>query len=222
MNSVSDLRPDANIQLQLHIAYHNQLSAGSAHLDRDMFSLMWGPTVAAVSVVLSEASSLTHSISTFFWSCSEVQGACCYAGSAHLDRDMFSLMWGPTVAAVSVVLDHAEDMGTVRQALDGLLQAAKLGAYHHVDEVSVNSFQQFSWTPPVGLVKDKQHCQFLLLTVNTFLDCSSWTFPACYYNGCGQVNSCFQLLLRLPTAAIEFQLLSPSSETAILGLHCSS
>ena len=48
---------------------------------------------------------------------------------------MFSLMWGPTVAAVSVVLDHAEDMPTVRQALDGLLQAAKLGAYHHVDEV---------------------------------------------------------------------------------------
>ena len=56
-------------------------------------------------------------------------------GSGHQDRDMFSLMWGPTVAAVSVVLDHAEDMATVRQALDGLLQAAKLGAYHHVDEV---------------------------------------------------------------------------------------
>ncbi len=50
---------------------------------------------------------------------------------------MFSLMWGPTVAAVSVVLDHAEDLATVRQALDGLLQAAKLGAYHHVDEVSL-------------------------------------------------------------------------------------
>ncbi|KAL0041048.1 hypothetical protein WJX77_003321 [Trebouxia sp. C0004] len=55
--------------------------------------------------------------------------------SAHLDRDMFSLMWGPTVAAVSIVLDHAEDMSTVQQALEGLLQAAKLGAYHHVDEV---------------------------------------------------------------------------------------
>ena len=50
---------------------------------------------------------------------------------------MFSLMWGPTVAAVSVVLDHADDMSTVRQALDGLLQAAKLGAYHHVDEASL-------------------------------------------------------------------------------------
>ena len=59
------------------------------------------------------------------------------AGSAHLDRDMFSLMWGPTVAAVSIVLDHAEDVSTVRQALEGLLQAAKLGAYHHVDEVGL-------------------------------------------------------------------------------------
>lgn len=50
---------------------------------------------------------------------------------------MFSLMWGPTVAAVSVVLDHADDLSTVQQALDGLLQAAKLGTYHHVDEVSL-------------------------------------------------------------------------------------
>lgn len=54
---------------------------------------------------------------------------------------MFSLIWGPTVAAVSVVLDHADDMPTVRQALDGLLQAAKLGAYHHVDEVSYLALQ---------------------------------------------------------------------------------
>ncbi len=37
------------------------------------------------------------------------------AGSAHLDRDMFSLIWGPTVAAVSIVLDHAEDESTAQQ-----------------------------------------------------------------------------------------------------------
>ena len=48
---------------------------------------------------------------------------------------MFRLMWGPTVAAVSVVLDHAEDLGVVRQALDGLLLSAKIAAFHHVDEV---------------------------------------------------------------------------------------
>eukprot|EP00884_Botryococcus_braunii_P022699 jgi/Botrbrau1/9112/Bobra.0305s0016.2 len=52
-----------------------------------------------------------------------------------VDREMFSLMWGPTVAAVSVVLDHAEDLGVVRQALDGLLLSAKIASFHHVDEV---------------------------------------------------------------------------------------
>ena len=48
---------------------------------------------------------------------------------------MFSLMWGPTVVAVSVVLDHAEDPVILRQALDGLLLCAKIAAAHHVDEV---------------------------------------------------------------------------------------
>lgn len=48
-------------------------------------------------------------------------------------------MWGPTVAAVSVVLDHAEDVIVVRQALETLQLAAKIAAFHHVDEVSFNS-----------------------------------------------------------------------------------
>ena len=57
------------------------------------------------------------------------------AATPKLDRQMFGLMWGPTVAAVSVVLDHAEDSSIVRHALDGLLLAAKIAAFHHVDEV---------------------------------------------------------------------------------------
>ena len=48
---------------------------------------------------------------------------------------MFCLMWGPTIAAVSVVLDHASDSALVRKALDGLLTAAKIASFHHVDEV---------------------------------------------------------------------------------------
>ena len=52
-----------------------------------------------------------------------------------LDRQMFCLMWGPTIAAVSVVLDHASDPALVRKALDGLLTAAKIASFHHVDEV---------------------------------------------------------------------------------------
>lgn len=52
-----------------------------------------------------------------------------------LEQDMFALMWGPTVAAVSVVLDQAEKPAIVQQALDALTAAAKLAAYHHIDEV---------------------------------------------------------------------------------------
>eukprot|EP00803_Ostreobium_quekettii_P003636 evm.model.scf_117.13 EVM.evm.TU.scf_117.13 scf_117:109917-120401(+) len=56
-------------------------------------------------------------------------------GGHALDRDMFSLIWGPTVAAVSVVLDQAEDITTVQTALTGLKLAAKIASYYRVDEV---------------------------------------------------------------------------------------
>lgn len=63
------------------------------------------------------------------------KGDCAAAATPALDRQMFSLMWGPTVAAASVVLDHAEDPAAVRHTLDGLLQAAKVAAFHRVDGV---------------------------------------------------------------------------------------
>jgi brefeldin A-resistance guanine nucleotide exchange factor 1 len=50
---------------------------------------------------------------------------------------MFTLLWGPTVAAVSVILDHAEDPVIIRQALDGLLLCARIASCHHVDEVAL-------------------------------------------------------------------------------------
>ncbi len=48
---------------------------------------------------------------------------------------MFVLLWGPTVAAVSVVLDHADAGAVVATALGGLMHAARIAAFHHVDEV---------------------------------------------------------------------------------------
>jgi len=48
---------------------------------------------------------------------------------------MFMLVWGPTVAAVSVVLDHADNPVIVSTALEGLMHAARIAAYHHIDEV---------------------------------------------------------------------------------------
>jgi len=57
---------------------------------------------------------------------------CACAANEALERDMFGLVWGPTLAAVSVVLDNASDMGAVRRALDCLLLAARMAAYHQV------------------------------------------------------------------------------------------
>lgn len=68
-----------------------------------------------------------------------MSGSGCDAGAAgctRLERDMFVLLWGPTVAAVSVVLDHAEAADIVGTAVDGLLHAARIAAFHHVDEVT--------------------------------------------------------------------------------------
>ena len=48
---------------------------------------------------------------------------------------MFMLLWGPTIAAVSVILDHAEDTLVVRQALDSILLCARIASYHCLDEV---------------------------------------------------------------------------------------
>ena len=45
---------------------------------------------------------------------------------------MFGLVWGPTLAAVSVVLDGTGDAGVVRRALDCLVLSARMAAYHQV------------------------------------------------------------------------------------------
>lgn len=55
-----------------------------------------------------------------------------------LDRDMFTLVWGPSVAAISVILDQVEDSTTVSTTLTGLKLAAKIAFFYGVDEVIDN------------------------------------------------------------------------------------
>lgn len=59
----------------------------------------------------------------------------CVGALAAVDRQMFALLWGPTVAAVSVILDHSDDSSVTRQALDGLLLCARIASSHCIDEV---------------------------------------------------------------------------------------
>lgn len=56
--------------------------------------------------------------------------------NAALERDMFGLVWGPTLAAASVVLDGSVDARVARRAMDGLLVAARLAARHHISGVA--------------------------------------------------------------------------------------
>ena len=55
---------------------------------------------------------------------------------ASIERDMFTFVWGPTLAAVSVILDGSSDPGVARRAMHGLLIAAHLAAVHGIPDVA--------------------------------------------------------------------------------------
>ncbi|KAG8373574.1 hypothetical protein BUALT_Bualt11G0038600 [Buddleja alternifolia] len=54
---------------------------------------------------------------------------------AYLDHDMFAIMSGPTIAAISVVFDHAEYEDVYQTCIDGFLAVAKISACHHLEDV---------------------------------------------------------------------------------------
>ncbi|GAB4840057.1 hypothetical protein Ancab_020766 [Ancistrocladus abbreviatus] len=54
---------------------------------------------------------------------------------AYLDHDMFAIMSGPTIAAISVVFDHAEHEDVFQTCIDGFLAVAKISACHHLEDV---------------------------------------------------------------------------------------
>ncbi|KAJ6959949.1 ARF guanine-nucleotide exchange factor GNOM [Populus alba] len=54
---------------------------------------------------------------------------------AYLDHDMFAIMSGPTIAAISVVFDNAEHEDVYQACIDGFLAVAKISACHHLEDV---------------------------------------------------------------------------------------
>ncbi|XP_010910154.1 ARF guanine-nucleotide exchange factor GNOM [Elaeis guineensis] len=53
----------------------------------------------------------------------------------YLDHDMFAIMSGPTIAAISVVFDYAEHEEVFLTCVDGFLAVAKICAFHHLEDV---------------------------------------------------------------------------------------
>ncbi|CAL0301460.1 unnamed protein product [Lupinus luteus] len=54
---------------------------------------------------------------------------------AHLDYDMFVILSGPTIAAISVVFDNAENEEVCQICFDGFFAVAKISAYYHLENV---------------------------------------------------------------------------------------
>ncbi|KAL6839360.1 hypothetical protein ACP4OV_030630 [Aristida adscensionis] len=52
-----------------------------------------------------------------------------------LDHEMFPIMAGPAVAAISVIFDNVENEEVLKGCIDGFLSVAKLAAFYHLDDV---------------------------------------------------------------------------------------
>uniref|UniRef100_A0A1D1XJ55 Pattern formation protein EMB30 n=1 Tax=Anthurium amnicola TaxID=1678845 RepID=A0A1D1XJ55_9ARAE len=58
-----------------------------------------------------------------------------YDSQPFLDRDMFAIMSGPTIAAISVVFDYVEQEEIFHTCIDGFIAVAKISACHHLEDV---------------------------------------------------------------------------------------
>ncbi|XP_050230369.1 ARF guanine-nucleotide exchange factor GNOM-like [Mercurialis annua] len=54
---------------------------------------------------------------------------------ALFDYDMFTILSGPTIAAMSVVFDQTEQEEVLKSCVDGFLAIAKISASYHLDEI---------------------------------------------------------------------------------------
>ncbi|KAL2317185.1 hypothetical protein Fmac_031061 [Flemingia macrophylla] len=54
---------------------------------------------------------------------------------AYLDYDMFYILSGPTIAAISVVFDNAENAEIYQTCMDGFIAVAKIAAYYHLENI---------------------------------------------------------------------------------------
>ncbi|KAK2981488.1 hypothetical protein RJ640_002103 [Escallonia rubra] len=55
--------------------------------------------------------------------------------TGHLDYEMFAVLSGPTIAALSVVFDHVEQEDVLQTCVDGYLDVAKIAASYHLNDV---------------------------------------------------------------------------------------
>ncbi|XP_071913136.1 ARF guanine-nucleotide exchange factor GNOM-like [Coffea arabica] len=120
---------------------NNRAINGGSDLPREFLSQLYHsiceneirmiPEQAAAASVMSRS----HWISLVHRAKQSAPYIFCDSGP-HLDYDMFAILSGPTIAAISVVLDHVERDNVLHTCIDGYLTMAKISAsYNSVDSL---------------------------------------------------------------------------------------
>ncbi len=52
------------------------------------------------------------------------------------DHDLFGLIWGPTIAALSFVFDRSEEEGILQKAMSGFRKCSAIAAHYGKNETS--------------------------------------------------------------------------------------
>ncbi|TYG52294.1 hypothetical protein ES288_D09G015000v1 [Gossypium darwinii] len=110
---------------------------------------------------------------------------------ALLDHDMFTILSGPTIAALSVVFDPVEQEDVLQMCIDGFLAIAKLSAHYHfgdvLDDLVVSLCKFTNLSTPLSIEEaivsfgDDSRARMATKTVftiaNSYGDCihSGWT-----------------------------------------------
>ncbi|KAG6492473.1 ARF guanine-nucleotide exchange factor GNOM-like [Zingiber officinale] len=120
-----------------------------------------------------------------------------------LDLQMFTIMSGPTVAAISVVFDNAEHEEILLTCIDGFLTVAKISAHYHLEDalddlvVSLCKFTTLLdssfFEEPVTIFADDMKARLALETVFSIAN----SYGDCIRNGWRNILDCILRLHKL-------------------------
>ena len=115
---------------------------GGGDHDQDMLSELYHAIRSEEIVMPAEQTGLVRE--NYLWKCVLKRGVddresrFMMAPNGYFDHDLFAIIWGSTVAALSYVFDKSEDAAVVERALNGFQRCAMIAAHYHMSDVFDN------------------------------------------------------------------------------------
>ncbi|XP_050390841.2 Golgi-specific brefeldin A-resistance guanine nucleotide exchange factor 1 isoform X2 [Patella vulgata] len=114
---------------------------GGEDFDEDMLEEIYNAIRNDEIVMPSEHTGLVKE--NYYWKQSLRRGATkegvfLHAPTGMLDHEIFSLIWGPTVAALSFVFDKSGDEAIINRAISGFRKCAMISAHYGISDVFDN------------------------------------------------------------------------------------